>query len=374
MRGAGWMRIVRGGMVAALATVGVLAGPAAAGADGGVRRDLKVMTQNLYLGSSLNPVLVPPPPGVPPDVALVLGVQQIYATVVATDFAVRAAAIADHIAVERPDVIGLQEVSRWDVDLNNPAATAPSFDFLEILQDELAARGLNYVAEAISENVAVGPAPLLAPPYGCIVVAALPATSDCTISFLDRDVILVNRDAGIRVSNQRDANFDAQQVLPVPVLGGLSFNRGWASIDGTFQGAKFRVVNTHLEVETFRTVQEAQARELVHGPLATLRPVILVGDLNSAADGSTTASYRTIVKALFADAWWTNLGRIPGYTCCQAERLDNTVSQLTSRIDFVLARLALPTSARLVNDVQIATTPPLWAADHAGVLATVRLF
>jgi endonuclease/exonuclease/phosphatase family metal-dependent hydrolase len=42
---------------------------------------------------------------------------------------------------------------------------------------------------------------------------------------------------------------------------------------------------------------QEQADELVAGPLRTPRPVILVGDLNSPADGS----YATILKALFAE-------------------------------------------------------------------------
>jgi endonuclease/exonuclease/phosphatase family metal-dependent hydrolase len=350
------------------------------GGGGGGGRDLKVMTQNLYLGSSLDPVLSIPP-GLPPEqagAALIGGVRQIYLTVVHTDFRVRAAAIAERIAAERPDLIGLQEVSDWEVALNEPTATAQSFDFLKILQDELAKKDLNYFPEVVSNNVAVPPIPLLAPEYGCRDVAPTAAASDCAVSFKDRDVILVNEDVGIGVTKKTSGHFMAQQTLPVPGLPTpLSFNRGWALIDGTFAGDNFRFVTTHLEVETFRAVQEAQARELVAGPLATKRPVILVGDLNSAPEGEPrTDSYRIVLKALFADAWWTNFGKLKGFTCCQAEDLANETSQLTSRIDYVLVRLALPTSAHLVNDARIPnrTTPPLWASDHAGVVATIHLF
>lgn len=371
MGGAGWKRSVRGGIAAALAAVVALGASSAAGADGGGGRDLKVMTQNLYLGSSFDPVLTPqpPPPDVPPALAPLYPVRKIYETVVATNFRVRAAAIADRIAAERPDLIGLQEVADWKVNGSNDDPR--SYDFLAILQQELDNRGVHYRAESTSENVTVGPLPLWAPNQGCGVPI------QCTVSFHDRDVILVNLDAGISVSNRDSQPFKAQQVLAVPNLGDLSFDRGWALIDGAFQGHHFRFVTTHLEVDTFPTVQQDQARELVAGPLATLRPVILVGDLNSAADGSTTASYRIVLKALFADAWWTNFGRLKGFTCCQAERLDNPTSQLTSRIDYVLVRLALPTSAHLVNENPIAQPPdlpPYWASDHAGVIATIHLF
>jgi len=83
----------------------------------------------------------------------------------------------------------------------------------------------------------------------------------------------------------------------VTVLGRqLSFDRGWAYVDGAFQGDKFRFVTTHLEVDApfdpFGKIQEAQARELVAVPLWTLRPVILVGDLNSPPTAGQTATSR----------------------------------------------------------------------------------
>jgi endonuclease/exonuclease/phosphatase family metal-dependent hydrolase len=364
MRGVGWARSVRVGVAAAIAGVVALAAPSAAGADGGGDRDVKVMTQNLYLGSSLAPAL-------PPN-NFIAGVAQIYQTVQDTDFPTRAKAITDTVAAKRPDLIGLQEVSNWQA-RRSDGTELTSYDFLEILQLELKARGLNYTAERTSNNANIT-APLLDAEQGCTVVGA------CFLTFQDRDVILANDDTPrLDVTNGANGNYVNQATVPVPFPPGsttlLDFNRGWAYIDGTFHGARFRFVTTHLEVDTppLDTVQEAQARELVAGPLKTLRPVILVGDLNSAADGSTTDSYFTILKAFFADAWWTNL-RKPGFTCCQDELLNNPVSKLSSRIDYVLTRLALPTSAHLVNQEPLSTPLPHWASDHAGVSATVRLF
>src|SRR3954467_2657919 len=130
MRGAGWMRAVRGGIAAAVAVVVAVGGASAvsAGGDdgGGGGRDLKVMTQNLYLGSTLEPALTPPPPGVPPDTALVLAVRTIYANVVTTNLPARAAAIAKEVEAEGPDLIGLQEVSDWCV--RRPAVSVTACD------------------------------------------------------------------------------------------------------------------------------------------------------------------------------------------------------------------------------------------------------
>lgn len=84
--------------MAALAAL--LATPAADAAEG--RRDLVVMTQNLYQGSSLAPVLE-----ATTEDEFLEAVNHVYATVQYTNFPVRAAAIADEIQAKRPDIIGL---------------------------------------------------------------------------------------------------------------------------------------------------------------------------------------------------------------------------------------------------------------------------
>jgi endonuclease/exonuclease/phosphatase family metal-dependent hydrolase len=368
MRPVSWKRSVRAAAAVAVAAVVAIGAPSATGAGG--TRELKVMTENLYLGSSLAPAIS----ATTPD-GLVGAVAVIYGTVVQTNFPVRAAAIADQIAAERPDVIGLEEVSNWIVQRAN---TGPdlSINFLDILQEQLAARQLDYTVASVSNNANIGPIPLIFPPGNC---PAPPTGPTCQVTLLDRDVILVNnKSARLTWSNPMHDNFDAQEFLDVPQPPGapplsVSFNRGWASIDASLDGSKFRFVVSHLEVADFAAIQEDQARELVKGPLRTLRPVVLVGDFNSAADGSTTRSYAILLKALFADAWWTNL-RQHGFTCCQAPDLKNATSALNERIDLVLVRLALPTSAKLVGDTPIGATQPIWASDHAAVVATVLLF
>ena len=144
-------------------------------------------------------------------------------------------------------------------------------------------------------------------------------------------------------------------------------------IDGTFEGKKFRFVNTHLETETWPFEQEAQAAEFLAGPAKTGGAVIAVGDFNSAADGSTTASYRMLTKSYFDDAWDVNAGE-SGLTCCQDGTLTNFPSQLESRIDLVLTHAASrAVSAEVIGDMPFQGVPPLWPSDHAGVVAVVRI-
>ena len=157
-----------------IAVLGILLVSVATQAD-----QLNVMTQNLYLGSSLAPALEAQTP-----TDFVEGVARIYATVQYTNFPVRAAAIADEILATEPDLVSLQEVSKWMTAGLNPP---PGYDFLAILQSELAARGLSYSVAVVSNNANIGPVPLALP--GCVQPDQ---TITCTVQLEDRDVILVN--------------------------------------------------------------------------------------------------------------------------------------------------------------------------------------
>jgi endonuclease/exonuclease/phosphatase family metal-dependent hydrolase len=320
------------------------------------KRELDVMTQNLYLGSSLAPATEATTP-----TEFITGVATIYGTVQFTNFPVRSEEIAAEIEAEDPDLIGLQEVSEWTA--TGPGAP-PSLDFLAILQQDLADRGLSYSVAAVSDNADIGPVPLAlcSGPFG-----------SCALRFRDRDVILVNDDTPrLEVSNPKSGQYDAQQVLATPV-GPLSFDRGWASVDGTTKGKKFRFANTHLETEEYPAVQEAQGDEFLKGPAKAGGAVIAVGDFNSAADGSGTQTYANLTRSYFNDAWDTNPGD-PGYTCCQNSTLTNPTSALSSRIDLVLTHAAArPLGAAVIGATPFRASPPLWPSDHAGVVATVRI-
>jgi len=335
------------------------------------KRQLTVMTQNLYLGSSLTPAITATTPE-----AFVQAVAEIYGTAIFTDFPTRAEAIANTIATEKPDLVGLQEVTRWIAQPTIAGPTPPSFDFLAILQAELDERGLDYSVAAVSENADIGPAPLVAPAYGC----QDPTVPDCVVTLQDRDVILVNEDTPrLVVTSSRSGEYVAQEELALPTGGSVSFGRGWATIDAKFQGRKFRFVTTHLEVEDFAATQEAQGQEFLAGPARARRPVIATGDFNSAADPDTTetptTTYADLTERWFRDAWDVNPGD-PGPTCCQAGTLTNPASQLTIRIDLVLTHGPVwAKSAHVVGDTLIPGTgaPPFWASDHAGVVAKLRL-
>jgi len=319
-------------------------------------RVLKVMTQNLYLGSSLDAAI-----DATTLVGFLIAVADIYETVQSTNFPARAEAIAAEVAANNPDIIGLQEVSNWT---SAGAGAPPSLDFLVILQEALQNQGLSYSVAAVSDNANIGPIPLL-----------FPCSGSCSLTFEDRDVILVNDGSlDLEISNPQSGHYATQQVLEIPEVDQqLSFDRGWCSIDGKLQGKKFHFVNTHLETETYAAVQEAQGQEFLAGPAKAGGAVIATGDFNSAADGSTTRTYARLTKSYFDDAWDLNRGD-PGFSCCQNSGLTNTSSELNSRIDLVLTHAASRAlDANLIGDLPLDVGPPFWPSDHAGVVATLRI-
>ncbi|HSR95095.1 MAG TPA: endonuclease/exonuclease/phosphatase family protein [Solirubrobacterales bacterium] len=337
---------------------------------GNGKRDLRVMTQNLYLGSSLGPALEAKTPE-----EFVEAVARIYATVQQTNFPQRAEAIADEIQEKAPDLVGLQEVTKWTTEGQSPPS---GYDFLAILQSDLEARGLHYTAASIAHNANIGPAPLVS--ATCPVVAE---QFTCAVTLEDRDVILVNDDTPeLTWSNPQSGRYAAQQTVESPV-GPLSFDRGWASIDAKLKHQPFRFVDTHLETEESPLVQEAQAAEFLAGP-GKGGTIVATGDFNSASDGSTTTSYAQLTApGKFRDAWdEEQLG--PGSSCCQESNtpplapgaLNNPVSTLRTRIDLILSRGAARSDgdeAELIGDTPFQATPPFWPSDHAGVVSTLHL-
>jgi endonuclease/exonuclease/phosphatase family metal-dependent hydrolase len=322
-----------------------------------------VMTWNLYLGTTLDNLAGQT------GLAFVAAVTQDWNNIVATNFPARAEALADEVELAQPDLIGLQEVELIreqkpaDSFVNpNPNAVSTVYDYLSLVLSSLQARGLNYQAVATSTN-----ADAEAPRFD-----ATSPNGFTDVRITDRDVILARADVASSMSNPQDGRYGAQ--LSVPAGGrAIQFTRGWASVDVTVEGGTFRFFNSHLETAGAPAIQVSQGNEALGLIGASPVPVIAVGDFNSAADGSTTATYANLTAQL-SDAWSTANPGEAGFTCCQNELLTNTSSLADERIDLIFtSSLFDVTLARLVGATQFAMSPPLWAADHLGVVAELKL-
>ncbi|MEJ2503714.1 MAG: endonuclease, partial [Gemmatimonadota bacterium] len=283
--------------------------------------EVTVMTRNLYIGGDIFRLTTALPQEIP------LVVAQLFATVQVNDFEARAGALAAEIEADAPDLIGLQEVSLFRIQdpgdyltgNTTPNAETVYIDYLEVLLDSLAARGLDYTVAAQVENADVE------------LPAARSPTEFFDVRLTDRDVILAR--GGVQTANAGAATFTT--LAPLPVAGQtIDFPRGYTWVSAAVDGVEFLFVNTHLEVSAggqLTVVQAAQAYELT-GAFGSSSPLIMVGDFNTEPG---EAPYG-ILTASFADMWTGG----DGLTCCQPEVLLQS-ADLSQRIDLVLARGAI---------------------------------
>jgi hypothetical protein len=384
--------------------------PAAANSNLSLHK-IKVMTQNLYIGADIFAPLNGPIGELPIRVA------KTFAQVMQSNFPARAEALAEIIARNQPDFIGLQEVflfrqSPSDFSTNpypNAEGKVENGDYLKILLEKLGERGLHYIVAASVEDTDVEL------PMFVGLDGETPLLDDLRVT--DHDVILV-RD-GIETSNPSPQNYPEYISLQFPFdLDGdgepdltIVSRRGFVSVDALVRGELFHIANTHLEVrgkdlfppEDPRSLsasfyQAAQAQFLIASLAYETLPVIVVGDLNSdPRDPIIPASetdlgfpiippYKQFRLNLYRDVWLTNLlGFLnrKGFTCCQDENLQNEESALSERIDLMFVRnmpgslpfsIVGPVFAVVVGDKEHEKTntfPPLWPSDHGGIAAVM---
>ncbi len=320
-------------------------------------RPIRVMTRNLYVGADVDPIVEAAAAGASMEEIAGL-VDVAFQTMMITNYPERAAAFADEIQRSRPHMVGLQEVSIIE-------AGGTTLDFLAILEYELAQRNLDYRVAGKIKNID------LTVPSGAVGFVRL----------VDYDVVLARGD--VETANVQEQNYWAKLEFD---LGGipLVIGRGWVAVDARVGHRDFRFVGTHLEPAS-PLIQQLQAAELMDILDNVDMPVVLVGDLNTRADGSTTPTYATLMDAGYVDVWTRRLGRPDdGFTYCHAANLLNPIQQFYERIDFILVKNETVASqrfavgaiviARIVGEEQRDRTPAgLWPSDHGGLVARFRI-
>jgi endonuclease/exonuclease/phosphatase family metal-dependent hydrolase len=357
--------------------------------SGGGRRpgSITVMTRNQYLGADLTPIIAAPDAAAFNREALAALDQ-----IAANHFPERAFSLALEIALQRPDVVGLQEV--FDFRLNGAHGAPPYRDHLADTLQALSLLGQHYTVAAQVQNLAAT-IPIDTNSDGAI---------DAGVNVLDRDVILVRDGLAAtpvpysalcaRPSLDGGPGCNYQVVVTAPsAVGPLAIERGFVGVDVTVNGRAYRVVDTHLEVPDIdptnplsAAVQAAQAQELIAILGASSpadRKLIVVGDINSSPKDVITQvggvtivpPYIQLAAAGFSDSFVVDPRVRDGFTCCQAEDLRNTPSQLNQRIDVIVSR-ERPASA---SDEVVGSRPGertlinhLWPSDHAGVVARLQ--
>lgn len=348
---------------------------------------IKVMTYNQFIGADLTPVLETISRNDFND-ELVAALQGI----AANRFKDRVQRQAAIIAREKPDVVALQEVWRFQcIDsipaslkqgCNNPSITGAFVDFLDELLIALNSQDVKYRAVSRVKNLDLS----------TIRDSGFPFTingSDAIVNAIDRDVILVRSDIPAKAVNFRSAcpgrlsnngcTYDLLLTTPTP-MGAITLLHGFTGADIRIGKKNYRIVNTHLEQrDPFIFIQAEQAAELIKTLNRTTPPnrrLLVLGDMNSSPNDDefprVVPPFQQFIDADYTDVWKLRRPFTPGHTCCQAESLLNNRSNLSKRIDFIFSKRPVRRgNVRLVGTRQADKTPPprLWPSDHAGIVA-----
>lgn len=343
-------------------------------------KPFRVVSRNLYLGADTRPLFAA---DFNNPLSVVTASATVWTQVLQSNAGERMSAIADEIQREGPPMVGLQEAFQFvHLAVRRDGSASPAgfvIDLLAELECALRARGLNYLTVAIQHNTSA------TLPVAADLSTGAPVLTEA-VNFTDRIAVLVRADVAI------DGIAQGNYATTFQLAPGFVLKRGWIRVDTRHAGIDLHFTNTHLERQSLAPIQAGQAAELKNQVLADLDGVtILVGDLNSDADGVTgdpswTPTYRDLISAGFVDAWAQGgASKDPGFTCCQDSDLRNGSSALDERIDFILIRTPQTQEARgrIPGDVRAEvlgrnpgdrTSPnKLWPSDHSGLLVDLRL-
>jgi endonuclease/exonuclease/phosphatase family metal-dependent hydrolase len=306
---------------------------------------LRVATYNLYLGADLALLFAVADPA-----SLAEQVQVVRDQLAATRFDERARAVAALLTREQPDLVGLQEVSRWTVAAvdadGEPGTHRVVVDFLPPLLAVLEGSGCAYDVHAVSWSFR----------------GAMRVSEGEWMGLAGANVVLARRDGPVEVVDERVATYRTGFEV-VTGIDGVSFpiERSWGRVDVRVARHRVRLVNTHTEAYD-ATARDAQRDELLAANGDVQGPVVVVGDFNARPDAVG-------MPAEWTDAWVAGAGH--GFTCGQRADLANATSTLSERIDYVWVRDAAVRDCRVVGDRPEDRSTPhgLWPSDHACVVA-----
>ncbi len=345
---------------------------------------VKVMTRNIFLGADLTP-------GLEATTAeeFVAANGAILREVDGTNFPVRAKGLAAEVKSTKPDLIGLQEAAWWRTgatpgaphqssvdDQSEFTATTTKYDFLQILLDELKAKGLRYKPAVVKDEFDF----------------EAPADYDGDTSnggeiqgrLTMRDVILVNKDSKVK-AKLRNPQTGTYSNLFTPNISGIdvSVTRGWTAGDVTVQKGKgkhllkrkFRFVNSHFEAFDDETqvpsIRALQAQELLDGPAKAKRAIIL-GDFNSNVPGVKPGDAQAYQALL--DGGFTERSTSDPLGCCVPSVINGPASAFDHQVDHVMTNQPKK-KVKLASSSITGLTPVngFFDSDHAGVFSKLKL-
>jgi endonuclease/exonuclease/phosphatase family metal-dependent hydrolase len=379
-----WRLVAAVVLAALMAATAMVAAPQADAKKKSKSVQVKVMTRNIFLGADLGPGLEAGGLG-----EFVVANGGILREVDETNFPLRAKGLAGEVKQKKPDLIGLQEVALWrtgpfnvDAALDNaPVATDVKYDFLDILLDELEAKGLSYKPAVVKEEFDFeAPADYDNNP----ATGTLGAEINGRLTM--RDVILVNKDSKVdaKLKNPQTGTFSS---LYTPIVGGIlpvPVTRGWTAGDVTVSKGKgkdevtrkFRFVNSHFEAFDDETevpsIRAQQAAQLLAEP-ADKKKTIILGDFNSDVATEVQAGDAQAYQALL-DGGFTERSTSNPLSCCVSDLFTSPPSEFDHQVDHIMTNRSKG-KVKLVNSsvTGLEQVNGVYNSDHAGVFSTLKL-
>ena len=375
--------------------------------------ELVVMSRNIYLGADVGVAmeLLPDFPA---------ATQFMWDQMRQTDFAKRSKVLVAEVNVELPDVIGIQEATKWYCQSGLFSDQVVVFDFVEMLLNDLTTAGLNYQIATkdgqIAQNVGfeIAPIPQLTKAKDPDLFLSLFGKPEASCGFEIADVLLIKSSLASDVLAVGTTEYSEKYTI-IPTL--MSIYRGYSWADISINGNPVRFVTTHLEssfADNEIPVAKIQADQLVKDLAQTKIPIVLMGDFNSDPRdprGSTSTNpggqpsendvcdpqvsnpneqtaltqcnaFWTVIKGGYSSigpdeqdpanfTWGLNAlltGPDPARELV-AKQMGN-LAGFTDRLDYIFIKGPVQAkSAKLIGQVQ----SDLWGSDHAGVVATLSL-
>ena len=341
--------------------------------------EIRVMTQNLYLGAEIQSLAKAESQN-----EFISGAQEALLKIAVNNFPERAQAIASEIIEKKVHLVCLQEVFNFTIDgLHGPP---PFRDYLDDLLNALSEHGMVYKVAGVVKNLDIT---IPVPGFGLVGVT-------------DRDVIIAQEGILTTVitgicdddsKSEDGCNYEVNAAFDSP-LGLIEFLRGFVGVQAVIGNVRLNLFNTHLESRDVDPeeplspyIQSAQGYELITyiGSLPNSElPVFVAGDINSSPEHQVLSfgslqiipPYMQLLSAGLLDTWDLRPGKPKGFTCCQDEILFNSNSATTERVDVIFIN-KLPdkkVKANVVGDDEAdKTITGLWPSDHAGVVTRLEL-